>query len=185
MALYEQSSPRIIWRKSSLRARAMATLVLDARGNLQGKWGSEYLGAMLIIGDLREYYMIPVKTHGIDNWLDDSMHPINQAETVNLLVALSTWSNELRGALINVWVDSAVAKGCISNGYSPSKVLTRMTGEIWLTAERLHAGLWIHYVNTKMNPADDLSRGDDEMAKQSGFVRRQRTTCPSPIHWRL
>ena len=140
---------------------------------------------MLIIGEVREYYMIPVKTHGIDDWLDDSMHRINQAETVNLLVALSTWSNELRGALINVWVDSAVAKGCISNGYSPSRVLARMCGEIWLTAERLHAGLWIHYVNTGINPADNLSRADNQMAEAEGFVRRRTTVCPNPDQWKM
>ena len=85
-----------------MQVQIQATLVLDARGNIHGTWGSEYLGAFLMVGEVREYYMIRIGEHGIDNWLDQSMHRIDQAETVNVLVALSTWADELRGTLINV-----------------------------------------------------------------------------------
>ena len=161
-----------------------ATLILDARGTVNQEWGSEYLGAFLICGNIKEYYMVPVSAWGIDDWLGNGQVRINESETINVLVALCTWKQHLRGCRVNVWVDSSTTKGVITNGYSKSKVLTKMSGEIWLKADATQCGLWIHRVPTKLNPADLLSRGDDSLAREAGFSQVQ-PRCSAPGDWRF
>ena len=95
---------------------------------------------------------------------------INEAETVNVLLALRTWQRLLRNALVNIWVDSSTTKGVVTNGYSSSKVLTAMSAEVWYLADRLCCGLWIFRVPTKLNPADPLSRGCRKLALSAGFT---------------
>ena len=108
----------------------------------------------------------------------------NEAETVNVLVALCTWYKLLRGCQVNVWVDSSTTKGVITNGYSNSEVLTQMSGEVWLIAERIQCGLWVHRVPTHLNPADPLSRGDDTIAVSNGFEQVAPRCVPKHL-WRL
>ena len=125
--------------------------------------------------------MVSVKQWGIDRWLGTGQTRINEAEAVNMLVALCTWSGLIQ---LNAWVDSSAAKGAITNGYSKSRTLTKIAGEIWLKVEQLQCGLWIHQVPTKLNPADPLSRGDDTIARVAEFEQVEASCC-APDKWRF
>ena len=128
--------------------------------------------------------MVPVTAWGIDAWLGTAQHRINEAETVNVLVALCTWSHYVRNCRVNVWVDSSTTKGVLTNGYSKSAVLTKIAGEVWLKAESVQCGLWLHRVPAHLNPADPLSRGDDQILEGDSF-RKVAPLCSSPEHWRV
>ena len=81
-------------------------------------------------------------------------------------------------------VDSSAAKGAITNGFSRSKTLTKMAGEIWLVADALQCGIIVKHVDTTLNPADPLSRGQEEIAISNGFMK-VAAACLPPDRWRL
>ena len=93
--LHQQCKPRLIWQLAN--CCPTATLILDARGTINKQWGSEYLGAFLVCGSIKEYYMVPVSAWGIEDWLGKGQVRINESETINVLVALCTWRHHLRG----------------------------------------------------------------------------------------
>ena len=128
--IHRQCKPRYVWPIAN--NIPTATLILDARGTVNGEWGSEFLGGLLILGSIKEYFMVPVTSWGISEKMGQGKVRINEAETVNVLVALCTWRRYLRCLRVNVWVDSSTTQGAITNGYSKSSVLTKMAGEVWL-----------------------------------------------------
>ena len=133
---------------------------------------------------VKEYYMAPVSHFGISEWMSDQEHRINEAETVNVLLALTIWRHYFQQCDVNVWVDSATTKGVIANGYSRSKALTAMSAQVWHQAANTQCGIWVFRVPTKLNPADPLSRGDDAIARKHGFSKVRATNMPTNF-WKL
>ena len=131
----------------------------DGRGNADGVWGSEFLGAVCRDQTSVWYtYMAVSKADG--GFLQMRENRINKVEALGALFGLMSFEPYLQGADVILWIDNAAAEGCLNKGYSPDREMAALAGELWLQADRMDAALWVMRVPSSHNVADPLSRED-------------------------
>ena len=159
--------------------RKRVTIFTDARGNVDNVWGSEYLGGLAILSEETiEFFMAPV-SEVCAKYLDSkSAQRINQCEAAAAFIALSTWAKQMVGCWVTVYIDNAAAEGSISKGYSKSLFLANIAAACWSLAEQFGFGLWVERVQSSLNPADALSRGDSSNIKALGGKQVQARWAP-------
>ena len=154
-------------------------MYVDARGTVDGVWGSEFLGALVHSDNLLQYFMAAVSEVCAEHLDPSGYQRINQCEAAAALVALSTWGAELAGHWVTLYTDNRAAEGALAKGYSRSRLLANISAAFWQLAEKYRLGIWIVRVPSELNPSDALSRGDPTWAQSVGAAEVKAKYAPA------
>ena len=94
-----------------------------------------------------------------DSFLPRNDHILMQ-ELLAIPLAYVTFSEQLTGLLVTVFVDNDAAKGALINGASRSRPSAGIVGEFWLLACEWSVFPWVERVASEANIADGPSRGE-------------------------
>ncbi len=106
-----------------------------------------------------------------------------QTELLAVLVALLTWSEELRGCELVIFDDSQAAEGNLLSGSATTAHSKELLGTIWLVAATLRVRVWVTRIPGRVNPGDPFSR-PLEPAKQleaAHLVRLTGASVDAPV----
>ena len=79
-------------------------------------------------------------------------------ELVAAIAAMHTWEDLLKGQLVLIWIDNQSVCAAIASGASAAEDLHALVAGLhWFCAER-HIGLWVEWLPSGTNPADQPSR---------------------------
>jgi len=111
----------------------------------------------------------------IAKWLDRKTQ-IVMIELVAAVAALQTFSHQLRGKSLLLFVDAEAVEGALIKGYSARSDICQLISVFWDLALELKCLIYIDRVPTDANVADGPSRLNFHDADQAGWVR-------TPIVW--
>jgi hypothetical protein len=94
---------------------------------------------------------------------------ITPIELVTPIVAIETLAAELVGAKIIAFIDNLPAASCLVSGHSTQMDLQCMTTLFHKALLRLQIRLWVEWIPSAENVADDTSRGKDSPTAELQF----------------
>ena len=156
-------------------ARRFAIIFSDARGTVNREWGSESLAAVLLMAEGGTYTVMHCQEKLAVEWLQhvSSDQRINECESLAALLGLATFADLLEGVDVLHFVDSTAAQGILVRGYSRSPTLSAVTSAYWTLAGQSRVTVWIGRVPSKLNIADEPTRGDESAMKTHGWNRQE------------
>ena len=94
-------------------------------------------------------------------------------EMAAVLLGMQTFSQQCKEQNVRIWIDNTGGEGAFSKGASKSNDHNMLSYAFWLQAARDRINIHINRVDTKVNIADDPSRGDFEIMNALGaeFVK--------------
>jgi hypothetical protein len=93
-------------------------------------------------------------------WDSEFEERIDECELLAILYTVQCWpANVKNGETIHLWCDNQVAVAYIRNMGGRVERLDQIAREIWCELERREVFMITSYINTKVNPADALTRG--------------------------
>ena len=97
---------------------------------------------------------------------------IGQLELYAALLAYSTFKDELRGRKAVHWIDNTSALAALIKGYSRVPDSAQIVHAYHSLVLGLKCKVWLEYVNTKANIADEPSRGEFALLHQLGSTAK-------------
>ena len=92
------------------------------------------------------------------NGLSNRKTQIIPLELLAAIAAMHTWEDLLKGQLVIIWIDNQSVCAAIASGASAAEDLHALVAGLhWFCAER-HIGLWVEWLPSDTNPADQPSR---------------------------
>ena len=136
-SVYEKTPCRLFLDAASTPARLAGVLFCDGR---------------------KLYFDGAPSEHVLQQFVKRNDNQITSLEILAIMVALSTFANELRGRCVVIYTDNKGAEGATSRGSAKSFDHNQLIHEIWSHAFQFRMHLWVERVPSKWNIADCPSR---------------------------
>ena len=93
-------------------------------------------------------------------------------ELLAAIAAIFTFIDDLKGLPVIAWIDNQSVRAALASGTSKAEDIHALTSAVhWFCAEH-HVGLWVEWVPSATNLADELSRvGSSRYSKQVEALR--------------
>ena len=97
-----------------------------------------------------------------------------------MLVAIEICGRDLESKNIAIFIDNEVAKTWFIKGYAKHEDACTVAGLIWAKLAKLNCNVSVHYIRSKSNPADSVSRGQWNLAEALGATRVEHSWVEPP-----
>ena len=90
-------------------------------------------------------------------------------ELFAVVMAMLTFTNEVRGRAILVFVDSEAVEVALVKGYSRHEDVCLLVARFWMVVEQVDCMVYIDRVSTDANISDQASRGNLDIVQRCGW----------------